>query len=118
MKVLHFLLAALFLYIAYLQLNDPDPLYWICIYVGTATVALSTALGRRDEFWTAILIGATAAGMIIAAPSLVEFLAAGNMAEISDMAAAPYVEPAREFGGLLFAFGVLLYYYLKRKTPP
>jgi hypothetical protein len=39
-KVLHYVLAALFLYIAALQFNDPDPLYWIIVYVGTAAVEL------------------------------------------------------------------------------
>ena len=52
MKALHFILAALFLYIAYIQLNDPDPLYWIIIYAGTAAIALAKGLGRSSEFWT------------------------------------------------------------------
>ncbi len=113
MKALHFLFAALFLYIAYLQFNDPDPLYWIIVYAGTAAVASAKGLGRSNDFWNAVLIGAVAAGMIIATPSLVEFVAAGDFAAIGDMERAPYVEPTREFGGLMFAF-ILLLYYLKR----
>lgn len=116
MKALHFLLAALFLYIAYIQLNDPDPLYWIIIYAGTAAIALAKGLGRSSEFWTTILIGAAAAGMITATPALVEFIAAGDFAAIGDMDRAPYVEPAREFGGLLLALSLLLYYY-KNSNP-
>ena len=113
MKALHFIFAALFLYMAYIQLNDPDPLYWIIIYVGTAAIALAKGLGVSSDFWTTILIGAAAAGMIIATPSLVEFIASGDLAAIGDMRRAPYVEPAREFGGLLLAFGLLLYYYIR-----
>ena len=110
MKAVHFILAAFFLYMAYLQFNDPDPLYWLIVYAGTAAIALAKGLGRSSDFWTTILIGATAAGMIIATPSLVEFIAAGDFAAIGDMDRAPYVEPAREFGGLLLALILLLYY--------
>lgn len=113
MKALHLVFAALFLYIAFLQLNDPDPLYWIVVYAGTAAVALAKSIGRSSEFAISILLGAVAAGMIIAVPGLVEFLQAGDYAAIGDMGRATYVEPTREFGGLLFAF-MLLLYYLKR----
>jgi hypothetical protein len=49
--------------------------------------------------------------LIIAVPALVEFLSAGDFAAINDMAKASYVEPTREFGGLLFALALLLYYF-------
>ena len=111
MKAIHFVFSALFLYFAYIQLNDPDPLYWIVIYTGTAAVALAMGLGKSSEFWTTILIGAVAAGMIVATPGLVDFIASGNIAAIGDMDNAPFVKPAREFGGLLLALGLLLYYY-------
>ncbi|MGI9205324.1 MAG: transmembrane 220 family protein [Woeseiaceae bacterium] len=114
MKAIFIILGALFLYMAYIQLNDPDPLYWIAVYVGTAEVALAKALGKSSEFWTTILIGAVAAGLIVAAPGLIDFVAAGDLAMINDMANASYVEPAREFGGLLIAFGFLLYSYKPR----
>lgn len=114
MKILHFIFAALFLYIAFLQINDPDPLYWIIIYAGTAAIALAKGLGRSSDFWTTILIGAIAAGMIIASPSVAEFITAGDFTAIGDMDRAYYVEPAREFGGLLLALVLLLYYYKRQ----
>lgn len=108
------IVGALFLYMAYIQFNDPDPLYWIVVYSGTAAVALARGLGKSSEFWTVILVGAVAAGMIVAAPGFVEFMAAGDVAAMGDMNNASYVEPAREFGGLLIAFGFLLYSYGSR----
>ena len=114
MKAIHFVFGAIFLYMAFIQLNDPDPLYWLAVYVGTAAVALGKGLGRSSEFWTTVLIGATAAGMIVATPGLVDFIGAGDFAAIGDMDNAPYVEPAREFGGLLIAFVFLLYSYKPR----
>lgn len=114
MKAVFVLLGMLFLYMAYIQLNDPDPLYWIAIYAGTAAIAFARYAGRNSEFWTTILLGAAAGGMIIAAPGLMEFVAAGDVAAIGDMQNASYVEPAREFGGLLIALGFLLYCYKTR----
>ena len=109
MKAIKLGLSALFVYMVYIQLNDPDPLYWIVVYGGVAAVTFGHVLGKSSDFWTTILIGATAAGMIVATPGLVDFIAAGDVAAIGDMGNAPYVEPAREFGGLLIAFVVLLF---------
>lgn len=114
MKVLNIVFGVLFLYMAYIQLNDPDPLYWIVIYCGTAAVAFARWRGKHSDFWTTLLVGAVAAGMIVATPGFVDFLAAGELAVINDMANASYVEPAREFGGLLIAFAFLLFSYLPR----
>ncbi|MGI9234075.1 MAG: transmembrane 220 family protein [Woeseiaceae bacterium] len=111
MKAIYIIFGVLFLYMAYIQFDDPDPLYWIVVYAGTAAVAFAKWRGTSSEFWTTILIGAVAAGMIVAAPGLVDFIAAGELAAIGDMANASYVEPAREFGGLLIAFGFLLFCY-------
>ena len=111
MKAVFVLVGMLFLYMAYIQLNDPDPLYWIAIYAGTAAIAFARFGGRNSEFWTTILLGVAAGGMIVAAPSLIEFIAAGDVAAIGEMQNASYVEPAREFVGLLIALGFLLYCY-------
>ena len=111
MKALYILLTALFLYMVTIQFNDPDPLYWAVVYGGVAAVTLAQALGKRSEFWITVLIGATVAGMIIAAPGFFEFVAAGDIAAMGDMQNAGYVEPAREFGGLLIALAALVYCY-------
>jgi len=110
MKSLHFIVAALFAYITYLQFNDPDPAYWVAVYGGTAATAIGIGLNRYSRFLTDLLLGAVVAGLLIAAPGLLEFLAAGDLAAINDMGRAPYVEPAREFGGLLIALTVLVFY--------
>ncbi|MEL7187025.1 MAG: transmembrane 220 family protein [Pseudomonadota bacterium] len=114
MKAAYLGLSALFLYMVYIQFNDPDPLYWIVVYGGVAAVALGHAFGKASDFWTVALIGATLGGMIIAAPGFVEFVAAGDIAAMGDMRNAGYVEPAREFGGLLIALGALVYCYKAR----
>ena len=114
MKAFHVALGGLFLYMAYIQLNDPDPWYWILVYAGTAAIAFARSAGKNSEFWTTILLGAVGGGMVVAAPGLADFIAAGDIGVIGDMQNAPYVEPAREFGGLLIALGSLIFCYKTR----
>jgi len=108
-KILPYLLALLFVYVAYLQLNDPDPLYWVAVYLSTAGILLGKGLGRSSDFWTTLTIGALAAGLLWSAPAVVDYVAGGDFGIIfGDMRGPSYVEPTREFGGLLIALLVLL----------
>lgn len=116
MRYSHFAAAALFLLIAALQFNDPDPIYWIAAYVGTAAVAGGLALGRYSRFWTGAVIGLVLAGMLQTFSAVIDYLAAGDYGIIfSDMMTSEYVEPTREFGGLLLAFALLVFYAAAQK---
>ena len=111
MRIVHFLLGALFILFATLQFNDPDPLYWVAVYSGTALVTLGKGLGRSSEFFTAVMIGAVAAGMMITTPGFADYVSSGNFNSIfGDMREFEYVEPTREFLGLSLALSLLLYY--------
>ena len=107
--------AAVFLVFAAIQLNDPDPLYWILVYAGTAAVALAQALGRHSRFWTGACVGAVAAGMVSTAPSFGQYLISGNLGSLfGDMAGGDYVENSREFLGLLMALVLLIVYSIRK----
>ncbi len=54
MRVLAFMMASLFVYCSSLQLNDPDPLVWICAYAFPALVSLLVVM-KRSVFWMALL---------------------------------------------------------------
>lgn len=112
MRILYYVFAAVFFVMAGLQFNDPDPIYWVAVYGGTALIALSKAFGRFSEFWAALTIGAVVAGLITALPGVFSFLEYGAFGElIGEMQASkPYVEATREFGGLLIALVVLASY--------
>ena len=111
LKATHFIVAALFLYIAFLQVNDPDPLYWIAVYAGTALIALAKGLGRFSDFWAAIALGMAISGLLFSAPGFADFLESGDYAAIfGDMRGPGYVEAAREFLGLTLATAVLVAY--------
>lgn len=115
MRVLNFVLAGVFVVFAGLHFNDPDPIYWVAIYGGTALVALAKALGRYSEFWAAVVIGGVIAGIMIAIPGVLNFVDYGSLDELFGKmtAAKPYVESTREFGGLLIAL-IVLVSYVKR----
>ena len=111
MKAFHFVAALLFFFIGVLQLNDPDPIYWVAVYGGTALIALAKALGRYSDFWAAVAIGAVLAGILQAIPFFIEYLQAGEFGSIfGEMRDRDFVEPTREFGGLLIALALLVYY--------
>lgn len=107
--------AGMFFVFAALQLNDPDPVYWIVAYGGTGTVALAQGLSRHSRFWTGACVGAVVAGVISSAPGFADYLMSGRPGSIlDDMASAEYVEGAREFLGLALALSVLAAYAIKR----
>jgi hypothetical protein len=115
MRVLDYVFAAIFLVMAGLQFNDPDPVYWVAIYGGAALVSLSKALGRYSEFWAAIVIGGAVAGLIYAVPGVLNFIEYGSFEELTGKmtASKPYIESTREFGGLLIVL-IVLASYVKR----
>lgn len=109
----HLIIAAVFLYIALLQGNDPDPTYWVLVYGGTAVIALTAALNRLKLPWVYVLIGAAGAGLVQVMPSAMQYFFAGDWASIAEpiQATKPWIEPAREFGGLTMTIVVLLCYW-------
>jgi hypothetical protein len=50
MRWVHGLMAALFVFSAVLQLNDPDPLAWVAIYLVAAGLTAVAASGRHPSW--------------------------------------------------------------------
>ena len=113
MNALYFVLSGLALLVAALQFNDPDPVYWIVIYTGTAAVAAGKGLGHFNRFWAAVVIGGVVGGMLLSVSGFVEFLLAGDFGSIfgAMLASKPYVEESREFLGLALALAALSWLY-------
>ena len=115
MRILNYVLAVVFFAMAGLQFEDPDPVYWIAVYGGTALIALSKGLGRYSEFWAAITIGGVVAGLIFAVPGVLNFIEFGSLDELAGAMTStkPYVKSTREFSGLMVAL-IVLASYVKR----
>ena len=106
MRALHVIAALLFVTMTVIQLNDPYPLYWVVVYSAVALVAVLRCVGIRAASFSKIVIGMTVAGILIAAPGTVDYFVEGDYDSIYGQMSAekPYIESAREFGGLFAAF--------------
>lgn len=105
-KFFHLIASLLFLTMAVIQLNDPDPYYWVVVYITAAVIPAGLCLGKRLETLSKIAIGMILAGLIISGPGAVDYFVSEDYASIygSMLNAKPYVESAREFGGLMITF--------------
>jgi hypothetical protein len=103
-RVGSFILAALFIYAAALQYNDPDPVRWAAIYLSAAGACCLYITGRLSWFVAGIiaLIALVWAGAL--APDVWGQISLGQMFETWKMN-NPLVEEAREMCGLLIVAG-------------
>jgi hypothetical protein len=102
-KFFHGIAALLFFTMAAIQLNDPDPLYWVVVYLATAVLSGGLIIGARLETLSKVVFGLALAGLIISGPSVIEYFSAEDYTSIYGKMSGekPYIESAREFGGLL-----------------
>jgi hypothetical protein len=100
----------IFIVMAALQLNDPDPLYWFAVYAAVAVVAAAAVVGRDLPRFALVTLGAVTAGALIAAPGFIDYLQSGTWGSIAEHMndEEPYIEQGREFVGLLIAAAALL----------
>jgi hypothetical protein len=118
MKILDYCFAALLAWVAILQINDPDPVYWVTVYALGALIALLNAFSRPAPLAAAVNVGMIMTGVIYAAPGFLDYLAAGDFGALTQAmdAGLDYVEPAREFLGLAIALGIVGSYSWRWRT--
>lgn len=110
--ILSVFLSAFFLSMGALQVNDPDPLYWVTVYAMTALIPYGRLLHPHygSLFW--ITAGMVFAGLLQSFSGFIDFVAAGDWglltAPMTDK--LPTIEYAREFLGLLFSVACLVGY--------
>ena len=110
--ILSAFLSAFFLGMGALQLNDPDPLYWVTVYAMTALIPHGRLLQPHyaSLFW--ITVGMVFAGLLQSYSGFIDFVALGDWglltAPMTDK--LPAIEYAREFLGLLFSVACLVAY--------
>ena len=122
MRIVNFLLAAMFLVFAFLQINDPDPLIWILIYGAMAVVSVMAIFSYYPMKFLAVLLVAYLAYSVVYFDGVTEWLRQDNKSELFDDLAKMehwYIEEAREFLGLMICVGILIMYIVmarKRRT--
>jgi hypothetical protein len=116
-KIINNVLALLFVIFAAIQLNDPDPFYWILVYGGTAAVLIGRSFGKRNQFWTGVCAGVALTGVIPSVPGFTQYLTSGNLLSIfSEMHNQNYVENSREFIGLVMSLTILAIHAMTKPT--
>ncbi|HFA50951.1 MAG TPA: hypothetical protein ENJ95_18225 [Bacteroidetes bacterium] len=110
MKIPNFILAAIFIVFAYLQLNDPDPLGWTLVYLYMAAVCVFAAYNRANKYVLWAGIAAVLVWMGFLFPEFVSWIKTG-MPDIAGQMKAeePHIEFTREFLGLGICLAVLFW---------
>ncbi|NOT32876.1 MAG: hypothetical protein HOP12_01765 [Candidatus Eisenbacteria bacterium] len=116
MRVVMGVLAALFAFAAYLNLNDPDPLQWVSLYLASTIAAGWVAWNPpRSPRWLPILVGlaalswaATLAPQVVGQVSWREMWASWEMKNAR-------IEAGREFYGLLIVASTMALAVLTRR---
>ena len=108
MKVINISLALIFVIFAYIQLNDPDPLYWILVYGGPFVLLIRRTFGKHNQFWNGVCIGAVLTGMNNTAASFEQYLTSNSpLIILNNMNNDAYIENSREFIGLALTLIIL-----------
>lgn len=105
MKILSFFFALLFVACAVVQLNDPDGIYWVVGYLLLAVFSVASGLGKIKSSWHLIVVALLGIGLVYYGPGCYQFLTNDDGIAFSQgmQNNYPYIEEAREFGGLLIS---------------
>ncbi len=113
MKFVHIVVALLFALFAYFQLNDPDPLGWVLLYLGISVVAVLAFLGRSIVLLPLVGTFICVVGMLFLVPDFIAWVKDGMPTITGSMKAESlYIELVREFLGLTIA-GVAYFLYFR-----
>jgi hypothetical protein len=120
MRYLALFFAILFVLFALVQINDPDPIIWVPLYLFPAVLCFMVYRGNYPVIglWIAA-IGFLAAGIYWLPPNMSEWIGMEQEAKSIGMG-VPFIEEAREAMGLLIvaiAMIVFLVAYYARRRP-
>lgn len=109
-RIVSALIAALLLYFAFVQGNDPDPVLWIGLYLVCALVPLLALFGYRSTALFRVAVVACVAAMAWTVGGVIDYLPrAGEESLLQDMSPdKPYIEETREFIGTGIAFCLVI----------
>jgi hypothetical protein len=123
MRTLNWVFLLMFLLGAAVQINDPDPFWWIAIYLLGAVCCLAYGTRRLDWRFSAVVAGLALLWSLTLLPTVI--MAPPPLSQIvTDVGMyGPGVEEARELGGLwiiagwLFALSVSVRRRSLRESP-
>lgn len=117
-RVVNFLLAAMFILFAFVQLNDPDPVIWILIYGSMAVFCILAMFEFYPQKVMIAVLIVFAVYSVTYFDGVMAWLQSENKTALFDEVAKMetwYIEEAREFLGLLICIIVLGFYLLRSR---
>jgi len=112
LKILNVILTLIFLLFAYWQLNDPDALTWVIIYLLVAGVSGYAIFKNIDRRILLFLVTMFLIYTLSYTPYIIDWIHHGMPSIADEMkASTPYIEYTREFFGLLISLCVIIYHY-------
>lgn len=118
MRIIHFILAVMFLTFAFVQVNDPDPVVWILIYGSMAVLSIMAIFEFYPKKFIIGLLVLFLLYSIVYVPGVMEWMRKDNKAMLFDDLAKmqfPYIEEAREFLGLVICIAVLVMFIIRSR---
>jgi hypothetical protein len=116
MKIVYWILAALFAIFGAVQLNDVDPWLWVTYYAFIAVLFAAAALNKFNLYVLGAALLVTIIGLIRLLPEFQVWINDGMPSIVESMKAeTPYVEFIREFLGLLLGFFALLFLLYRQR---
>jgi hypothetical protein len=115
MKIIHVILALLFLSFAALQINDPDPLLWILIYLNMVVLSVMGFQKRYYKLWIGISAVLYFIYALFLIPGTLDWYHSADRALLFDDLAKmqyPYIEETREFLGLVICLVALGFHFI------
>ncbi len=119
MKIINLLLTLVFLLFAFVQLNDPDPILWILIYINMATLCVLAMFKRRYVYWIAASVVLYSIYAVLLVTSAWQWLLSPDRSMLFDDIAKMqnlYIEETREFLGLLICISVAVFHLYFNRT--
>jgi hypothetical protein len=114
MKIFNLVLAALFVVSAALQINDPDPLLWIGLYLSVGLICGFAAFGKYNRWTILLVMAASIFELSTLLPDFRNWIDEGMPSIIESMKAeSPHVELVREFLGVAICLVVLIFQYTR-----
>ena len=115
MKNRNYVIAGLFFLFALVQLNDPDPYFWVALYsyIGMVAIIRNFRPIRKVIFLAGMAVCLIELFLIL--PEFLNWVELGMPTITESMKAEePHIEFTREFLGLLIGLGTLVFYYFEK----
>jgi hypothetical protein len=113
-------IAALLVYFTVVQFNDPDPVFWVGLYLLSAAVPTLGLCGYRSRPLLAAVVAYGVVALALTVGGAFAYLPhAGDESLLQDMSPdKPYIEETREFIGTAIALCLVFVTVLVTRAPP